>query len=60
MLDKKRIMITGANGTLGSIISKKLYENNADLVTAKMQSIVEEAAAEIVSGAITVADWSQE
>ena len=35
-------------------------ENNADLVTAKMQSIVEEAAADIVSGAITVADWSQE
>lgn len=32
MLNKKRIMITGANSTLGSIISKKLYENNADLV----------------------------
>ena len=32
MLDKKRILITGANGTLGSIISQKLYENNADLV----------------------------
>ena len=29
-------------------------------VTAEMQSAVEAAAAEIVSGAITVADWSQE
>ena len=38
MLDKKRIMITGANGTLGSIISKKLYENNADLVLLYRQN----------------------
>ena len=29
-------------------------------VTAEMQSAVEAASAEIVSGAITVADWSQE
>ena len=29
-------------------------------VTADMQSAVEAAAAEIISGAITVADWSQE
>ena len=29
-------------------------------VTADMQSAAEAAAADIVSGAITVADWSQE
>ena len=36
------------------------YATEDGQVTAEMQSAVEAAAAEIVSGAITVADWSQE
>ena len=47
-------------GLADGMVGYAMDENNADLVTPKMQSIVEEAAAEIVSGAITVADWSQE
>ena len=36
------------------------YATEDGQVTAEMQSAVEAASAEIVSGAITVADWSQE
>ena len=36
------------------------YATEDGQVTAEMQSAVEAAAADIVSGAITVADWSQE
>ena len=32
MLSKKRILITGANSTIGSSISKTLLENNANLI----------------------------
>lgn len=32
MLSKKRILVTGANSKIGSTISKKLLENNANLI----------------------------
>ena len=47
-------------GLAEGMVGYAMDENNADLVTAEMESKVEAAAADIISGAITVADWSQE